>query len=452
MPTIVEEFERKHPTSARLYDRARRVFPGGVTHDNRRFVPFPLYVDRAAGSRKWDVDGNEVIDYVMGHGALILGHCHPKLVEAVQRQVARGTHYGASSEAEVEWGEWVTRLVPSAERVRFTSSGTEATHMAVRLARAYTGKDKVVKFADHFHGWHDNLVGLPTNEGLMWPGVPQATLSNLIVLPANDVEAVERTLAHDKDIACVILEPTGAHMGSVPLDLPTFLLELRDITRRADVVLIFDEVVTGFRVSPGGVQAKYGVIPDLTTMAKILAGGLPGAAVAGRADLLTQIEHREHDPRWNAEQRIPHQGTFNANPLSAAAGIACLREIADGEATRRADAGARRLAQGMNRCLRAAGVPGAVYAVSSIVHICVGVECPPPLDGYLWNWNGAPGPDVPHMSDALTMTLGQAMLNHGVHLMGTRAIVSAVHSDEDIDATVSAFEAALRDMKADRLI
>lgn len=452
MATIREEFERLHPTSARLHARARGIFPDGTTHDTRYFVPFSVYVDRAAGSRKWDVDGNEIIDYVMGHGALLLGHAHPTVIEAVQTQAAKGTHYGASSEAEIRWGEWVQRLIPSAERVRFTSSGTEATHMAIRLARAFTGKDKVVKFSEHFHGWHDNVNAMVTAEGLYWPGVPQATLSNLIVIPQNDLECVERTLAEHSDIACVILEPTGAHMGNIPLDIPRFLLELRDLTRRAGVTLIFDEVVTGFRVSPGGVQAKYGIIPDLTTLAKILAGGLPGAAVAGRADLLGLIEHREGDPEWNRQRRIPHPGTFNANPLSAAAGIACLSTIADGAANERADAAARRLAQGMNRCLEEAGVPGAVYAVSSIVHICVGVECPRPLDGYLWNWNGHPAADVPRTPEPLALALGQAMLNHGVHLMGTRAILSAAHSDADIDQTIEAFRRSLRELQAERLI
>ncbi|MFN8558445.1 MAG: aminotransferase class III-fold pyridoxal phosphate-dependent enzyme [Dehalococcoidia bacterium] len=197
--------------------------------------PFALYVDHAQGSRKWDVDGNELIDYVMGHGALLLGHGHPGVAEAIDRQRTRGTHYGASSEAEIAWAEWVQRLVPSAERVRFTSSGTEATHMAIRLARAFTGKDKVVKFSSHFHGWHDNVVGAPSADGPVWPGVPQATLANLIVLPQNDVDAVARVLRADDDVACLIIEPTGAGMGGVPLDNPRFLVELADLTRRAGV-------------------------------------------------------------------------------------------------------------------------------------------------------------------------------------------------------------------------
>ncbi|HEU4758744.1 MAG TPA: aminotransferase class III-fold pyridoxal phosphate-dependent enzyme, partial [Dehalococcoidia bacterium] len=312
--TILDDYCRLHPSSAGLYEEAVKTFPSGVTHDIRYLEPFPLCVDHAAGSRKWDVDGNEIIDYVMGHGALFLGHAHPDLVKAVTQQVAKGTHYGASHVLELEWAKLVTQLVPSAQEVRFTSSGTEATLMAIRLARAYTGRDKLMKFDYHFHGWHDSVVGARYAESDVprSAGVPAATLSDTISLPQGDMRPVENRLA-EGDVAAVILEPTGASWGTLPLR-EGFLIDLREATARHGAVLIFDEVVTGFRVAPGGAQARYGVTPDLTALAKILAGGLPGGAVVGKADIISLMEFRD-DAAWNAERRVAHPGTFNANPL-----------------------------------------------------------------------------------------------------------------------------------------
>ena len=196
MTTIIERFEQLHPTSQRLHQRAVHLFPDGVTHDIRYFTPFPLYVERAQGARKWDVDGNEIIDFVMGHGALLLGHNHPQVLEAATEQLQRGTHYGASHQGELEWAERVQRLIPSAEVVRFTSAGTEATMMAIRLARAFTGRKTRVRFAAHFHGWNDNVVGVPDREGVHPHafGVPDETLANVVVIPQNDAELLRHTL------------------------------------------------------------------------------------------------------------------------------------------------------------------------------------------------------------------------------------------------------------------
>src|SRR5215470_555758 len=316
------------PASRALYERARRLFPDAVTHDNRRMQPFPLYVDRAEGAYKWDVDGRRYVDYWMGHGALLLGHNPRPVVDAVREQALHGTHYGACHPKEVEWGEWVHRLVPSAERVRFTASGTEATHMAVRLARAFTGKKHVVKFAGHFHGWHE---GLEIGVRAPYEAEPEAgQLAEVVelvsVLPPSDIVAVRERLA-DGDVAALIVEPTGGHFGSVPMPA-SFVRALRTETQRAGALLIFDEVVTGFRVAPGGAQQLLGVKPDLTTLAKILAGGLPGGAVVGREDVLAYLATRP------GAQKIAHHGTFNANPLTAAAGVAMLAAVADGEAIR----------------------------------------------------------------------------------------------------------------------
>jgi glutamate-1-semialdehyde 2,1-aminomutase len=280
--SILEEYTRLHPASAVLYQESLQTFPSGVTHDVRFLQPFPIFVDRARGSRKWDVDGNEYVDYVMGHGALFMGHAHPEITAAVVEQAQKGTHYGANHRLELEWGKLVKEIVPSAEEVRFTSSGTEATLMAIRLARAYTGRDKLLKFDQHFHGWHDAVSGVraPEAESPHSAGVPAATLGNTISVPQNDVVLVEEKLATG-EVAAVILEPTGASYGTLPLR-EGFVADLRDVTSRHNTVLIFDEVVTGFRVAPGGAQQRYDVTPDLTTMAKILAGGCRQAASPAR--------------------------------------------------------------------------------------------------------------------------------------------------------------------------
>jgi glutamate-1-semialdehyde 2,1-aminomutase len=444
--TVLERFEELHPASRRLHQRALRLFPDGVTHDIRYFTPFPLYVERAQGSRKWDVDGNEMIDYVMAHGALLLGHGHPQVKEAVARQLERGTHYGASHELEIAWAERVQRLIPSAETVRFTSSGTEATMSAIRLARAYTGRKTLVRFQLHFHGWNDNVAGAPDREGVHPHalGIPDENLANVIVLPQNDADALRQTL-REEDVAAVILEPTGASWGTVPLD-PDMLLFLREATSDAGAVLIFDEVVTGFRVSPGGEQQARGVTPDLTTLAKILAGGLPGGAVAGRKEIVSLIEFGGGDRR-DFGARIPHPGTFNANPLSAAAGNAALEVVATGEPHRHADALARTLVRRLNEAIRAEGVPGCAYGYASMFHVIVGAECPPPIDDFAWDWQGKPGHRIPHMSSEAVWALRRGMLNEGSDLMGTGGMLSSAHTEEDIDRTVEAFSRTLRQMK-----
>ena len=239
-----------------------------------------------AGPRKWDVDGNEYIDYVSGHGSLLLGHSHPAITDAVSKQILRGTHLGGSTDEEMRWARAIKALMPAVDKVRFHSSGTEATLMAMRLARAFTGKNKVIKLQDHFHGWHDYAMAGSDRPAA---GVPETTWQSMVVVPSGDLGAVEDALNRDQDIAALILEPTGAHMGQLPFDTPNFLDGLRDLTEQHGVVLIFDEVVTGFRASPGGAQTRYDIRPDLTTMAKIVAGALPGGAVGGKAEIIDMI-------------------------------------------------------------------------------------------------------------------------------------------------------------------
>ena len=451
MTTILERFEQLHPSSQRLHQRAGRLFPDGITHDIRYFDPFPLYVQRAQGPHKWDVDGNEIIDFVMGHGALLLGHNHPQVQEAVAQQLTKGTHYGASQELEVQWAEHVQQLIPAAEVVRFTSSGTEATMMAARLARAHTGRNTLVRFAYHFHGWNDNMVGAPDREGVHPHalGVPDETLSNVIVIPQNDPDALRRTL-QEEDVAAVILEPTGAGWGAIPLD-PAMLPELRDATRQAGALLIFDEVVTGFRVSPGGVQAASGVTPDLATLAKILAGGLPGGAVVGKREVLSTIEFKDGG-RAGFDRRIPHPGTFNANPLSAAAGGTALQIVATDDPHGRADGLNHTLVHRLNEVMRSESVAGCAYGFSSMFHIIVGTDCPPPIEGFSWDWQGRPGYRLPQMSLEVVWTLRRGMLNEGVDLMDTGGMVSAAHTEEDASHTVEAFTRTIHQMKEERIL
>jgi glutamate-1-semialdehyde 2,1-aminomutase len=446
--SILDTYVRLHPGSARLYEEALRTFPSGVTHDVRYLSPFPVFIERAQGSRKWDVDGNEYVDYVMGHGALLLGHSHPEITEAVVEQARKGTHYGASHRLELEWGRRVQELVPCAEEVRFTNSGTEAVQMAVRLARAYTGRDRLLKFDDHFHGWHDSVTGArtPESESPRSAGIPGSALANTVSLPAGDIEAVERHLA-EGDIAAVILEPTGAAWGTFPLD-KGFAAELREATERHGTVLVFDEVVTGFRVAPGGAQQRYGVTPDLATLAKILAGGLPGGAVAGRRDIIAMLEFRD-DGEWNAGRRVAHPGTFNANPLSAAAGAAMLAAVASGRHHQHADGLNESLIAGLNEVLEREGVPGCAYGLASYFHILLGREAERPSGGIEW-----PGKEPPaRMPFRLVGELKRGMLNHGVDLMGgTGGFTSGVHTEADIEQTVKAFEETVRQMRNEGLV
>ena len=436
---IDDRFLQLHPGSADRADRARSVFPGGVTHDVRLFQPFGIVYDRAAGPRKWDVDGNQVIDYVMGHGALLFGHSHPDLVAAVQRQIERGTHASGSTELELQWAAAIQRLLPSAEKIRFTSSGTEATMMAARVSRAATGRQKILRLNDHFHGWNDSVM----HGGA---GLSTAMQSMMTFVDQTDAAAMARELATGQ-YAAAILEPTGPHWGAVPLP-PEIPRELRRLTAEHGTVLIFDEVVTGFRASRGGVQERLGIRPDLTTLAKIAAGGLPGGALAGRRDLLDQIS-----PNGSAD-RVLHPGTFNANPLSAAAGAAALAAVAETDAVERAAAQARRLTQGLNDALLRAEIPGAAFADASMVHLLLGPDLPRPDDGFTWDWDavGGPRPSMPETPAEIAWPFRRAMLNHGVDLMGTAALVSCVHGDPEINATLDAFEAALADLRREEIL
>lgn len=427
---ILRAYAEKTPRSEALAARARLLLPNGVTHVGRYLEPHAVYIERASGARKWDVDGNEYVDYLGGHGALILGHNHPVVTEAVAAQMARGTHYGASHEMEVEWAELVNQMIPSAQQVCFTASGTEATHLALRLARAFTGRSRVIRFAGHFHGWHDE-VSFPAGGA---PGIRPRMVEDTLIVAPNDTVRVADLLAARDDIAALILEPTGATFGHVPTGADE-LRRLRDLTERHDVLLIFDEVITGFRCSPGGAQRFFGVTPDLTTLAKILAGGYPGAALAGRADVLRALEWRE-EASGIAAPRVPHQGTFNAAPVSAAAGIATLKQVRDTDAIHRANYAAASIRDGMNAILRSRGVSWCVYGRFSDFHIYPGDATPEGIDA-----GQVPAAKLKGGSAIeLLHKVRAGFLLHGVDICGwPGGLVSAAHTEEDVARTLEAF-------------
>jgi len=442
LSTIVDAYQSQTPTSARLAREAKDTFPSGVTHDARLIEPYPTYVARAAGSHKWDVDGNEYIDYSGGHGALLLGHCHPEVVAAVQAQMARGTHFGACHELELQWGQLVQQLVPSAERVRFTSSGTEATLLALRLGRAFTGRDKIVRFAGHFHGWHDHMAfGVASRyDGSAPVGVLPQIAESVVLAPPTDLEATRATLEQHRP-AAVIIEPTGASWGQVPVTEP-FLRGLREITSELGVVLIFDEVISGFRCSPGGAQGHYGIVPDVTTLAKILAGGLPGGAVVGKKEILDGLDASA--AQASGREKVVHHGTFNANPLSAAAGIATLKIVAETDACQKANDYAARLRDALNAVLADEGVDWLVHGTFSGFHVFTNPDhlslTQADVEAGRYDHTVLKNNPKP-----LVTKLRLAMLLHGVELFGwPGGPTSAVHTDDDLNQTADAFRAALK--------
>jgi glutamate-1-semialdehyde 2,1-aminomutase len=439
---IVQDYRAANPRSEALYARAEKTIPGGITHDIRHLRPFPLYVERAQGARKWTVDGQELVDYWMGHGALFLGHNEPRVMRAVAEQAGRGAHYGASHELEVRWAEWVTRLVPSAEKVRFTASGTEATHLALRLARAFTGRPKILRFEGHFHGWHDAVTtGVkPPYPVPVSGGIAEGTAAGAVLCPPNDLGRAEALLDAHPDIGAAIVEPGGGTAGSIPTDA-AFLCGLRELTRRRGILLIFDEVITGFRYAPGGAQEYFAVTPELTALAKIVAGGLPGGAVCGRADIMDLLAFRE-DGAWNRRVRVAHAGTFNANPLSAAAGIAALEMVAGGERQHAANALGDQLRLALNRAIYRVRADACVYGESSLF---VTFLEPCPLRSECDRRRCA----LDHTSLQTYRNPGGyhllrlAMILHGVDIPPLHGWMSCVHSAEDLARTVAAFEGAL---------
>lgn len=447
--SLTAAYSERFPQSAKKYAEAIEVIPSGVTHDGRFLTPFPVYVDSAAGATKHAIDGPEIIDFWSGHGSLLLGHSHPEIVKAVQTQVERGTHYGACHELEIEWAKLIRDLVPSAQKVRFTSSGTEATLMAVRVARLVTGRSKVLKFAGHFHGWHDQLIpgADPPHDNPAYPtpGIPDDVLGQLVVVPPNDLDAVKRAIETHKP-ACLIVEGTGGRWGVVPMR-GEFLRDLRELTEKSGTLLVMDEVITGFRVHPGGAQAHYGITPDLTTLAKIVAGGLPGGALVGRGDLMDAIAFDNQYGR-----KMKHPGTYNANPLSAAAGVAMLKRVETKEPCRLATEAAVSLRRGLNELFRDAGANWVAYGEFSLTHV-------------LPNYDGAmPESDdfIPYEGDfskidrpidrKIAHAFRCACLLGGVDCMGMGMITSAAHDGTVIQNSLQGFSDAIERLRAEGIL
>jgi glutamate-1-semialdehyde 2,1-aminomutase len=449
---LIDAYAAKRPVSANWFKRARAVLGGGVGHDLRHFEPMPLYIERGSGGRKWDVDGNEYIDFLGGNGALLLGHASPEIVAAITEAVGRGTHFGNDHPLHIEWAELVQQLVPAGERVRFVNSGTEATLLAIRLARAFTGRNRILRFEGHFHGWHDDVIhGFhPPFDADGSLGVPPHVRDQMVAIPDGDLNLVEDVFSREDDIAAAIVEPSGASWGRVPLD-PAFLRGLRELTTRHKVTLIFDEVVTGFRFSPGGAQQLYSVVPDLTSLAKIIAGGMPGGAVVGKADIMSLFDFTG-DVHRDRHHRVVHLGTFNASPLSAAAGIAMLGRIATGEPTQQANAITQKLHAAWNHVLERQGIAGYVYGPCSTLHVYFETDAD--------RVRNASTRDDLHTTDAarlkgmpaeLILEYQRQLRFRGVDIMSsTGGVVSAVHTEIDVEQATAAFEqtvAALLDQK-----
>jgi glutamate-1-semialdehyde 2,1-aminomutase len=445
--TLTEAYRALTPGSAALAAKAQTLMPSGLSHDSRYFDPYPLYVQRAMGPVKWDVDNNKYVDYFGGHGALLLGHNHPTVTAAAHAALDKGTHFGACHALEVRWAELITQMVPSAERVRFTSSGTEATLLALRLARACTSRPKLVRFRGHFHGWHDHMTsghatrfdGTPTN------GVVAGITDNVLLCDPNDVVGITRIFNDHKDIAAVILEPTGANFGKMPI-LPSFLAVLRDLTKQAGTILIFDEVVTGFRVSPGGVQQALGITPDMTTLAKVLSGGLPGGAVVGRKDIMDWLDFKV--TKAAGKEKVAHLGTFNANPVSAAAGIATLEILAATDACARANAFGNEVRTKMNAVLEEERVKWAVHGSYSGIHIFTNPEGADIVPSQFDAVSFIPAMIAKPRGEGIAGQVRTGLLVNGVDMnSGPSGYISAMHGEEEMAVTVDAFRATVRALK-----
>jgi glutamate-1-semialdehyde 2,1-aminomutase len=426
-----------HDRSHEVFQRSLRYLAGGVDSPVRAFRAVggePVVIARGEGAYVYDVDGNRYIDYVCSWGPLILGHAHPAVVEAVQRAAERGTSYGAPTEAEAELAQLIVEAMPSIELLRFVNSGTEATMSALRLARAFTGRDKVLKFEGCYHGHADGLLvqagsgvatlGLPDS-----PGVPASYAQETLVARYNDVASVEAIFdKHGDAIAAVIVEPVAGNMGVVPPQ-PGFLEGLRDITRRAGALLVFDEVITGFRVAYGGAQALYGVTPDVTCLGKIIGGGLPVGAYGGRREIMEMLAPL--GPVYQA-------GTLSGNPLAMAAGLATLRELRSPGFYERLDALSAKLVDAVARAAKSAGVSLWLNRVGSM-------RTPFFVDAPVTDYASARRADT-----KLYARFFHAMLERGVYLAPSQfeaVFMSSVHGEREIADTVAAAEASFAQMK-----
>ncbi len=411
-----------------LFSRAERVIPGGVNSPVRAFRAVggaPLFIRHAAGAHITDADGNSYIDYVGSWGPMIFGHAHPIVVEAIREAASRGTSYGAPTELEIELADEIVSAFPSIERVRLTSSGTEAAMSAIRLARGFTGRDRIVKFEGCYHGHSDSLLvkagsGLATFGTPDSAGVPADFARNTIVVPFNDADALKQTFEEKgSEIACVIIEPVAGNMGCVA-PRPGYLEAVREITTSQRALLIFDEVITGFRLAYGGAQQVYGVKPDLTCLGKIIGGGLPVGAFGGRADVMDRIAPL--GPVYQA-------GTLSGNPLAVTAGLAILKLLRNSNPYQELERLGARLEQGLRDTASEAGIAATVNRVGSML-TCFFTEGP------VTDWPTAKKSDTDQYARFF-----RAMLEQGVYLAPSQfecAFVSLTHTNELIERTIEA--------------
>jgi glutamate-1-semialdehyde 2,1-aminomutase len=422
--------------STELFREAQRYLPGGVNSPVRAFQAVgghPFFVERGEGARIYDVDGNAYIDYVCSWGPLILGHAHPRIVAALQKAVESGTSYGAPTELEVTLARMVTEALPSVEMVRFVSSGTEAVMSAIRVARAYTRREKIVKFAGCYHGHVDSLLvkagsgaltfGVPSSAG-----VPETLAKETITVTYNDLDQVRDVLsAVGREVACVIVEPVAGNMGVV-LPRPGFLEGLRDLTRKYGALLIFDEVITGFRLGYGGAQGLYGIPPDLTCLGKIIGGGLPVGAYGGRREIMEQVAPL--GPVYQA-------GTLSGNPLAMTAGIETLALLKDGRVYQELEEKGKVLAQGIEAVCRELHLP---YCLNRIASMWTLFFTHSPVEN---------DRDIQRADAALYARFFTAMLEQGISLPPSQfeaAFLSAAHTGRDLEATIEAARSALKKM------
>jgi glutamate-1-semialdehyde 2,1-aminomutase len=426
--------KREGTRSREIFKRAEQVLVGGVNSPVRAFRSVggePFIVDHGRGQFLYDADGNELLDYVCSWGAMLLGHAHPAVTAAISRQAERGTSFGATTEMEVELATLITSAIPFIEKIRFVSSGTEATMSALRLARGVTKRDLLVKFEGNYHGHSDSFLsqsgsGLATLGIAECPGVPEALAALTLNAPYNDLNAVEQLFSHHPDkVAAIIVEPVAANMGVV-LPEPGFLAGLRDISRKNGALLIVDEVITGFRLHNGAAQQLMGIEADLTTFGKIIGGGVPVAAYGGRAELMNNVAPL--GPVYQA-------GTLAGNPLAMSAGIATLKQLCAPGFYEAVEKRARRLADGLRDAAEKAGVPAQVNAIGSLATFFF---APQPVR----NYSDAKKSDTKRYGEFF-----RNMLERGIFLAPSQyeaAFVSAAHTDADIDRTLAAASESLK--------